>query len=473
MNHTARSFILIGLVVCILLAMHLLPEITINDTELRHVNVLCDILPEAYQERDAIDVIPMPEPPKPLKTRKTVVRDSTKAGESQEAIQEVEVVGLVEPEGETMIVDYSEGAAGGMDHFYSQLTHAASQRVVRIAYYGDSFIEGDVLTADLREMLQSRFGGNGVGWVDCIDRLSGFRKTVKLKGVGMKGFEVVSKPYNHQVEGISQRYFVPSENARTWASGAKSRKHLNQWQHASLFLRTESGLNVTTYANSDTIGTEWVEGGPQVQMLSYGQETMTGVGYLFTEVTSPTYLYGMALESQRGVILDNFSMRGSSGYSLARIPLQTLNDFARLRPYDLIVVHFGLNVASDQSHAASYRAYIKNMQTAIEHLRKAYPQASVLIVSMPDRDQRTDAGIRTMQGVESLVAYQQIMASNCHVAYFNLFQAMGGRESMKALVDKGLAAKDYTHITFAGGRKLAQLVYDGLMEGYENYQRRQ
>jgi lysophospholipase L1-like esterase len=177
----------------------------------------------------------------------------------------------------------------------------------------------------------------------------------------------------------------------------------------------------------------------------------------------------VALESSSGVILDNFSMRGSAGYTLSQIPMKTLYEFASVRPYDLIVLHFGLNVASDMSHAANYKAYIKRMQTAVEHLHNAYPEASILIMSMPDRDQRTDAGIRTMKGVESLVAYQQILASNCHVAYFNLFQAMGGRESMKALVDRGLASKDYTHLTFGGGRKIANYIYDGLMEGYRNH----
>ena len=88
---------------------------------------------------------------------------------------------------------------------------------------------------------------------------------------------------------------------------------------------------------------------------------------------------------------------------------------------------------------------------------------------MPDRDQRTDSGLHTMKGVEALVAYQQIMASEHGVGFFNLFQAMGGRESMKALVDRGLANKDYTHINFAGGKHLAKLLFDSMMAGYHSY----
>ena len=88
---------------------------------------------------------------------------------------------------------------------------------------------------------------------------------------------------------------------------------------------------------------------------------------------------------------------------------------------------------------------------------------------MPDRDQRTDAGLRTMRGVESLVGYQQLMASEHAVSFFNLFQAMGGRESMKTLVERGMANKDYTHINFKGGKYLARFLFDSMMAGYHAY----
>jgi hypothetical protein len=43
---------------------------------------------------------------------------------------------------------------------------------IRIAYFGDSMIEGDLLTQTLRKLLQKEFGGYGVGF---------FPFTVKLQ----------------------------------------------------------------------------------------------------------------------------------------------------------------------------------------------------------------------------------------------------------------------------------------------------
>ena len=437
MNDSARTFVLVGLVVVILLALHLLPTLRIKDTELRKVNILSDILPEHIRERDAIDHIPM------LRAAE-VEADSVDDGTEKE---------------------YSPLA-----HFYQQLSRINElERPLRIAYFGDSFIEGDILSCDLREQLQTRFGGCGVGWVDCGSQIATFRQTIRHSFDGLEEFEVVKRPFNKQVESIAQRYFTASENAWFRYRGVTARQHLNVWDTSTFFFRTSDGFTVATSINGDSAIVEYVSSADHLQILKHQHRKTRSIKYEVTDLTPQTFLYGVALEGKRGVVVDNLSMRGSSGVSLSYLPKHVLHEFAAVRPYDLIIVHFGLNVASEKSHAENYKVYTRQMGEAIEHLREAFPEASFLVVSMPDRDQRTAAGIRTMLGVESLVAYQQIMAAEHHVAFFNLFQAMGGRESMKALVDQGLANKDYTHLTFGGGRRLGTLLTDYLIEGFDHY----
>jgi len=64
------------------------------------------------------------------------------------------------------------------------------------------------------------------------------------------------------------------------------------------------------------------------------------------------------------------------------------------------------------------------------------------------------------------------MAADSHVAFWNLYEAMGGDGSLSAMVEKRQANLDYTHINFAGGRHLAALLFDVLMNGKENYDKR-
>ena len=65
-------------------------------------------------------------------------------------------------------------------NFYSSLDALKNKKKkkIRIAYFGDSMIEGDLITQDLRKMLQDYFGGSGVGFVPVTSIVAGFRQTV-------------------------------------------------------------------------------------------------------------------------------------------------------------------------------------------------------------------------------------------------------------------------------------------------------
>lgn len=208
-----------------------------------------------------------------------------------------------------------------------------------------------------------------------------------------------------------------------------------------------------------------------VQMMeTKGQGSQ--ITYTFNHLTGTFTGFGMALESNRGVILDCISMRGSNGLSIKNVPLRTLTDFNRLRPYDLIILQYGLNIASSGNPQAIIKAYAANMKKVVDNLRHAFPEASILIMSVPDRDQRTAEGINTMKEVKWLVAYQQQLAADCHVGWLNFFQAMGGNGATKQLVDRDMANKDYTHLSYGGGQYVAKKVYPSFKAGLNNYLRR-
>ena len=191
------------------------------------------------------------------------------------------------------------------------------------------------------------------------------------------------------------------------------------------------------------------------------------------ERADSTLFYGATMDGDAGIAVDNFSLRGTSGLSLRSIPMHTLREFGRERPYDLIVLQYGLNVATELGR--NYDKYIAGMHTALEHLKEAFPQAGILIVGVGDRDYKTEEGeLRTMPGVKNLMRYQQNLAADAGVAFWNLFEAMGGDCSMVRLVEAkpAMANYDYTHINFRGGKHLAQLLYEALVYGKEQYDRR-
>src|SRR5262245_44146680 len=67
-----------------------------------------------------------------------------------------------------------------LENFLSKLhdLKTGKKKKVRIAYFGDSMIEGDLLTQTLRKLLQQSFGGSGVGFVPITSQVSKFRQSV-------------------------------------------------------------------------------------------------------------------------------------------------------------------------------------------------------------------------------------------------------------------------------------------------------
>lgn len=77
--------------------------------------------------------------------------------------------------GMVVIEDYTTDGVGLI-----QFRHAIETgSLARVAVVGDSYIEGDIFTQDLREKLQDAYGGAGVGYVSMHSDFPGFRKSVR------------------------------------------------------------------------------------------------------------------------------------------------------------------------------------------------------------------------------------------------------------------------------------------------------
>ena len=78
-----------------------------------------------------------------------------------------------------------------------------------------------------------------------------------------------------------------------------------------------------------------------------------------------------------------------------------------------------------------------------------------------------------MPGVKNLIRYQQNIAAESNIAFWNMFEAMGRRKYGKLVHAKpSMANYDYTHINFRGGKHLAGLLYETMIYGKEQYDRR-
>ena len=449
-NYLKYSLGLTLFILVALIGMHWLPVITIDGHTMRRVDLLSDIrTSEPEEEKMEADSLP------PVPEVKPAFIDTCRTGM-------------------TCIEDYSDSTLRGMTPFYRALDEIPmKKRLVRIAVFGDSFIEADIFTADLREMLQKRFGGCGVGFVTITSMTSGYRPTVRHSFGGWASHAVKDSVYfDRKKQGLSGHYFVPNNNAYVELRGQnKYASLLDTCQQASIFFYNKGAVDLSVRINRGETENRQFEPDGHLQAMQV-EGRIGSVRWIVNQADS-TLFYGMAMDGTQGIIVDNFSLRGSSGLSLRTIPASIIKEFNDQRPYDLVILQYGLNVATQRGY--NYDNYKKGLLTAIEHLKECFPQAGFLLLSVGDRDYKTDTGeLRTMPGVKNLIRYQQNIAAESGIAFWNMFEAMGGEGSMAKLVHAkpSMANYDYTHINFRGGKHLAGLFYETLLYGKEQYDRR-
>ncbi|MCD8261694.1 MAG: SGNH/GDSL hydrolase family protein [Bacteroides sp.] len=451
-NYLFHTFLLTILVMLMLSGLNLLPPLQLSGRSLRAIDLLSDI----RMRVPVADTLPIVNPDTllPVPFIKPAFIDTCRTGL-------------------TCIEDYSDSTRRGMTSYYQALDREIREkRPVRIAVFGDSFIEGDIFTSDLREMLQKQYGGCGVGFVPVTSAISSYRPTVRHRFEGWRSYSATDTlSFHKRRQGISGDYFVPYKEAWLELSGVSYLSCLDSCQSATLYFMTDTVCEIKARINR---GGEIVENyypSPYLQQMNL-EGTIRTIRWEVPGNNSLRF-FGAAMDGKNGVVLDNFSLRGGSGGSLRTISAEMLKEFNRVRPYDLIILQYGLNVATEWGY--DYNYYKNTMKHTIRHLKECFPQAGFLLLSVGDRNYRNEEGeLATMPGVKNLIRYQQAIAAENRIAFWNMFEAMGGEGSIADMVHAtpSLANYDYTHINFKGGKHLAKILYETLLYGKEQYDKR-
>lgn len=343
------------------------------------------------------------------------------------------------------------------------------RKKVRIAYFGDSMEEGDLVTQDLRSMLQDNYGGSGVGFVPVTSIVAGFRQTI-IHSFSSNWDDVNFKSDNKAscnlfISGHS--FFSNANSVVTYR--AVNQPRLNNFSKVSILFGSPaagSSTDATIMAN----GTSYmVTAGRSVNILNLSLNT----NELKLGINSNTIpLYGAAFEADTGIVVDNFAFRGISGIELDYFTEKYLEQVQAVRPYDLLIVHYGPNLLF-RPNLVDFGWYAKKMQPTLQKIRMAFPQSSVLVISTADKGSKYDGEWHTQKGVRPLIDVQYNIARNVGADFFNLYNAMGGEDAIVRWVnaEPALANRDYTHANHNGAKKIAEMIYTAIMKEYKDYER--
>ena len=363
------------------------------------------------------------------------------------------------------IVDFEDFDTLATTRFDAFISKLANGEDVRIAFMGDSFVEGDIVTCDLREELQSRFGGRGAGFIPADIPFATVRKSIKRTSANWKTYSVM-KP-KEAPEALRERLFVSGYLAEGRA-GATTR-----WQattsHASLDSCTQARILLISRDTSrvevvlgDTLRNEFMIAGDERVREIYVEGPVDDIRLRVVE--GSVMCYGATMEGNGGVTVDNFSVRSNNGHAIFGTSATVNRQVDELLGYDLVVLQYGFNIMQKgQRVYAKYRDQVRDM---IAYAERCFPNAAIVVVGVSDRwvkNTETNA-YEPIGSVDALTSYQRAAADSCKVVFWNTSRVMKGLGGMPTFVSNGWAAKDYTHINYAGGKRIANALTEAICQ---------
>lgn len=370
--------------------------------------------------------------------------------------------------------------------FFKALSQVKSQQnSIRVLHYGDSQIEGDRMTDYLRLKLQAQFGGEGPGLVSFMPVSKSVINTIEFgknwerygtytafdKRVPHKNFGVLAgfSRFNAIKKGSIVPPVASSGSIGITTTPLGGGNALNFKKIKLFYGGAKSKTWCEFYEGPVLMKADSLDAGGNFHVKEF--KIVSGSNkhsFKFSGWDSPDF-YGLSLEGNSGVMVDNIALRGSSGTFFQHLNPEQLKLFYEYLNVKLIILQFGGNVMPsilDQSMAVNYGNYLRYQ---INLVKKAAPNASILFIGPSDMNIKVGTEYLTYPLLESVRNEIRKAALETGCAFFDLYDCMGGKNSMAAWVDQNLAASDYTHFSPQGARKMAMLLYAALINEYNSY----
>lgn len=362
--------------------------------------------------------------------------------------------------------EYGSEAKEQLDSFFLALDSLkqTDNTSIRILHYGDSQIEGDRISGYLRKELQKTFGGHGQGEIPMYS-LS------QIKGV----------IYNYSSDWEFHSIIQPQAGYNRYGTMMSSIKALADSAVTELNFASPTDCELTIYFSSPDKESRLKISDRQKDLLeinipqtaSLQQESIRLTAqsrYLRIEADAGTELYGMDLSDGNGLYLDNISLRGSSGWGIRQCNKTILETMANDLHVRLVIMQFGVNAIPQKENKIikDYTFYKTEFAKQLKYLHETLPDAAIIVVGVSDRSIRQGDNYITNPNVFKLRQAQKEAALENGCIFWDLFEAMGGENSMPAWVlrDEPLANKDFIHFNNKGAEYVATMFLNSLRKEY-------
>lgn len=362
----------------------------------------------------------------------------------------------------------NQQALVGFFEALQELESGQSEHLYRVLHYGDSQLENDRITSNIRVRFQERFGGCGAGIQGMNNQTNAKFSVLQENDPHWKTYSIFGlnpKPHNYfGVLGTFQQ-FIDTAGYVVYKKSERTHLKHQKVENIKILYRNPQSiveLKVTEKDKSPILRELNTHKNFAVEQIALNH-SFEELKIDFHSQKSPD-IYGIALDCQKGIAFDNIPIRGSSGLEFHKIELNHLREQYQKLQVRLVILQFGVNVGLD---ATDYTFYENLFYKEIMYLKQAAPKASFLIIGTSDRSYKKENGYASYAGIPKLRDAQRRAAFRAGCAFWDLYEAMGGKNSMPTWVDEGLASKDYTHFKPEGATLVGNMLFEALIREYE------
>ncbi|MBQ9311792.1 MAG: hypothetical protein IJ213_01975 [Bacteroidales bacterium] len=376
---------------------------------------------------------------------------------------------------------YPNGDSTLLYSFFKHL-EKSKQNKVRMLHYGDSQIEGDRITSYIRTRLQESFGGVGQGEIPLFS-LSNIQGVSYKYSSNWHHKSILNKrEKNFNNFGIMMTCCIPYTEMIVDSTNMDTTYIQSAWIELNFSQPVSNNLHLycsspKTFSkiNISSKGTTLVK-----QNINQSENLVDilipisqPIHSLRIETTGTIQLYSIDNSSDNGVYVDNISLRGSSGWGINYNNPELITKMANLLDVKLIIMQFGVNAIPQEEDKVmeSYDFFRKEYSRQLAFLKKAIPDAEIIVIGASDRSRKKGSGYETNPNIPKLIQAQKKAAEENDCIFWNLFEAMGGNNSMPSWVlrEEPLANPDFIHFNSKGAKHVAEMFYQALDVEYQKY----
>ena len=374
-------------------------------------------------------------------------------------------------EARTTITTTSRGStiieqAGALVPFFERLYRLSDGDPVpvHIVHFGDSHSAADEWTAELRRFLKERFGDGGSGFSLAGRPFPGYHRFDVQSG-GSAGWHV---------DGLR-----PASGDGYWGLGGISSSTRAQGQ--SIFIDTECDLLEIDYLQQPDGGDLALYDRDRL-LQSFSTKGELGAGFALyhpekgphrfvirTLSSKPVRLFGWVADKNSGVTYETLGINGTEASVILHWDENTLATYLCRRDPGLIVLAYGTNEAIGGGWTSE--KYQAMFSSVLQRVRRAVPNASILILGPPDSWSSYQGSRRPAPGIDKIIGAQKAACREFGCAFWDTRESMGGAGAMRNWVQSGLAQRDYVHMTATGYRRLGTMLFSDIMREYEVFKK--